>query len=110
MRSTVIFIGGLVSGYIAGNIKYKEIGEIIEDISNTVQSWLEVTREFVGTTANGLEGFDSDQIQINIEAFLNAISSATDNIMALETTEEKLSFIEEEISKVTDRLVNKSGK
>lgn len=110
MRSVIVFIGGLFSGYIAGNIKYKEISEIIEELSNTVQSWLEVTREFIGTTAKGLEGFDSDQIQINIEAFLNAISIATDKIMDLETTEEKLSFIEDEIAKVTNRLIKNSGK
>ncbi len=110
MKTAIIFIGGLISGYVAGNLKYKDFSEIIEEISNLVQSWLDVTKDFVGETAKGIEGFDSDQIQMNIEAFINALSEAAEELAALDSMEDKLAFIEEQISKVSIKLIEKIEK
>ncbi len=110
MKTIIIFISGMVSGYVVGNLKYKEFSEIIEEISETIQSWLDVTKSFVGETAKGLEGFDSDQIQMNIEAFINTLSEAATELSKLNKIEDKLSFIENEIAKVTKKLIAKTGK
>ncbi len=110
MKTIIIFISGLVSGYVISNLKYKDFGEIIEDISSTVQSWLETTKNFIGETAKEIEGFDSDQIQMNIEAFINALSEGAEKFTSLNTMEEKINFIEDEIAKVTKKLVKKTGK
>lgn len=110
MRSIILFIGGLVSGYVVANLKYKDFNDIIEEISGKVQVWLDVTKEFVGSTAKGLEGFDSDQIQMNIEAFINQLSKSAETLVLFETTEDKLAFIEDEITKVTAKLMKSTGK
>lgn len=110
MKTTIIFIGGLISGYFVGNLKYKDFSEIVEEISDLIQSWLEVTKDFVGKTAKGIEGFDSDHIKINIEAFINALSNAAKELDALDSIEEKLSFIEEQIAKVSIKLIEKTEK
>lgn len=110
MKSIILFISGLVSGYIISDLKYKDFSQIIEELSGSIQSWLDVTKDFVGETAKGIEGFDSDQIQMNIEAFINALSDAAEELTQLESMEDKIGFIEEQIAKVTTKLIEQTGK
>lgn len=110
MRTIIIFISGIVSGYVIGNLKYKDFSEIISEISSTVQSWLEVTKDFVGDTAKSIEGFDSDQIQMNIEAFITSLSESAEELVNLDSIEEKISFLEDKIAKISTKLIEKTEK
>lgn len=107
MKSLIIFISGLASGYIVSNLKYKDFSDIIEEVSEKIQSWIEVTKDFVVDTTKNIEGFDSDRIQINVEAFLDALTEAAKELVLLETIEEKINFIEDEIAKISEKLIKK---
>jgi len=59
---------------------------------------------------NDYEGFDSDQIKINIDAFIDELEKKLDNFAEIESYNEKIAYAEKEIKIITDKLLEQKGK
>jgi len=110
MRAIIIVIASLIAGYVIGNLEYKTLEEIIETMSGKTSVWVSVIKKFIGETLNDYEGFDSDQIKINIDAFIDELEKKLDNFAEIESYNEKIAYAEKEIKIITDKLLEQKGK
>ncbi len=110
MRTLIITIGSVLAGYIISNLEQKSLNEILDDISGKTKTWIEVISEFVGQTANDIEGFDSDMIKVNVDAFIDEFSQKINEYLDISTFNGKISFVEETITTITADLIKKSKK
>lgn len=108
MKYLITLIGGIVSGYVISALENKPLEEVLDDLSGKIESWTNVTKEFISKTVADVEGFDSDIIRVNIEAFIDRLLELADQFMEIEEFEDKISFLEEEIIKFTDQLAKKA--
>ena len=109
MRAIIIIIAGLITGYVIGNLEYKTLEEIIETMSGKTSKWVSVIKKFIGETLNEYEGFDSDQIKINIDAFIEELEKKVDKFGEIETFDEKIAYVEKEIKVITNKLLEQKG-
>lgn len=110
MKTLILTIGGVFSGYILGNIEYKRFDEIIDEISTKGKVRIDIISEFIGQTFKDIEGFDSDIIKLNVGVFIDKLSSKTDEYLKLKNFNEKITFVEETITEITADLIKKSTK
>ncbi len=110
MRTLIITIGGVLTGYIIGNLENKSFSEVLDDLSNKIKIWIDVITEFIGQTANDIEGFDSDMIKVNIDVFIDLLTMRVNEYLELKEFNEKISFIEETITEIAADLIKKSEK
>ena len=110
MRALIITIAGLLAGYIIGNLEYKTLEQIIKKLSEQSSKWVYVIKNFIGETLNDFEGFDSDEIKINIDAFVDELSKKLDKFSEMESYNEKIIYVEKEIKNITNKLIEKNIK
>lgn len=110
MRTLILVIVGVLSGYIISNLETKKLEEILEDMLTKVDNWLEIIQKFIGETINGIEGMDSDVIKINIDGFIDGLKESVDKFLDFETFEERIDFIEKRITEISTNLLKKASK
>ena len=110
MRTLIFAIGGILAGYILGNLEEKRFDEIIEDMTSKGKRWVDVIAAFIGQSAMDIEGFDSDTIKLNVDIFLEKLMEYSDEYLEIEDFNEKIAFVEEKITEVTADLIKKSEK
>lgn len=109
MRTLILVCAAILTGYIIGNLETKKLEEILEDLLRKGDYWLEVIQEFIGETIEGIEGMDSDTIQMNIDAFVNGLTETVEEFIEIESSNDKIAFIEERITVITADLLKKVG-
>lgn len=107
MRSIILMISGLVAGYVVGNLETKTIEEIIEGLLLKANNWLETIQDYIGKTLADLEGFDTDIVRINLDAFIDELTNSIDDFVEIDSLDDKISFVEDKIASVTSELVAK---
>lgn len=108
MRTVIIIIGGLISGYIVSNLEDKELTEIIEELLTKSEYWLDEVQKFVGETIEGIEGADSETLKLNIDAFVGALSESVEDFLAIENFDERIRYLEDKLADVTENLLERA--
>ena len=110
MRGLMFTIAGLLTGYIVSNLEYNSFEVIIEDLIKKSSRWIDSIKDFIISTVIGIEGFDSDAIKMNVDAFINKLSKIADEISTIEDFNEKIVFIEDSIVGITADLIKENDK
>ncbi len=111
MRGLMFTIAGLLTGYIISNLKFNSFEDIMEDLIKKTSRWIDSIKDFLIETVIGIEGFDSDAIKINVDAFINELSKIVDEISTIDDFNEKIVFVEDSMIKITaDLLKQESNK
>lgn len=108
MRTVIIIIGGLISGYIVSNLEDKELTEIIEELLTKSEYWLDEVQKFVGETIEGIEGADSETMKLNIDAFVGALSESVEDFLAIESFDERIRYLEDKLANITENLLERA--
>lgn len=107
MKFIIMILTGLFSGYIINNLKYKKISEIISDLLEKGDYWLETIQNFVGETIREVEGKDFETIKFNMEYFIDLLIESIEEILEIENFDEKIKFVEEKIISIAANLAKK---
>ena len=109
MRGLIFTIAGLLTGYIISDLKYNSLEIIIEKLINKSSMWVDSIKDFVIDAVIGIEGFDSDAIKMNVDAFINELSKITDELSTIDDFSEKITFIEDFIIDTTSNLIKQNN-
>ncbi len=110
MKTIIIIIGGLISGYIVSNLEDKELVEIIEELISKSEFWVDEVQSFIGETIDGIDGADSETLKLNIDAFVGALSESVEEFLALENLDDRIKYVEDKIAMVSEDILNKAKK
>ncbi len=110
MKTLIIIIGGLISGYIVSNLEDKELVEIIEELISKSEFWVDEVQAFIGETIDGVEGTDSETLKLNIDAFIGALSESVEEFLELDSLDERIKYVEDKIAMVSEDILNKAKK
>ncbi len=108
MRTIIIIIGGLISGYIVSNLEDKELTEIIEELLGKSEYWLDEIEKFIGDTIDGVEGTDSETLKLNIDAFVSALTESVEEFLAIEDFDDRIKYVEDKVAKVSEDLLERT--
>ncbi len=110
MRTLIIILGGLISGYIVSNLEDKQLTEIIEELLSKSEYWLEEMQKFIGETIDGIEGADSETMKLNIDAFVGALTESVEEFLAIEEFDDRIKYVEDKVAKVSEELLERAQK
>ncbi len=110
MKTLIIILSGLVSGYIASNLEDKELAEVLEEIVNKSEYWYEEIQKFLGETIDGIEGVDSETIKLNIDAFVGALTDSVEEFLQIEEFDDRMKYVEDKLAEVTENLLERINK
>ncbi len=110
MRTIIIIIGGLISGYIVSNLEDKQLTEIIEELLSKSEYWIDEIEKFIGETIDGIEGADSETLKLNVDAFVGALGESVEEFLEIEDFDDRVRYVEDKIAKVTEELLERVKK
>ncbi len=110
MRTIIIILGGLISGYIVSNLEDKQLTEIIEELLTKSEYWLDEIQSFIGETIDGIEGADSETMKLNIDAFVGALTESVEDFLEIEDFDDRIKYVEDKITKVSEDLFDRVKK
>ncbi len=110
MRTIIIILGGLISGYIVSNLEDKQLTEIIEELLTKSEYWLDEIQSFIGETIDGIEGADSETMKLNIDAFVGALTESVEDFLEIEDFDDRIKYVEDKITKISEDLFDRVKK
>ncbi len=113
MKPIIIIIGGLISSYVVSNLeedKEKGLDEAIGNLVNKSEYWYDEIQKFIANTLDGIEGLDSETIKVNIDAFIGALTDAVEDLLEIEDFDERVKFVEDKLSEVSENLIKRINK
>ncbi len=110
MKTIIVILGGLISGYVIANLEDKRLDEITEDLLGKADLWLEEIQKFIGETLDGIEGADSETIKLNIDSFVAALTESVDEFLDIEDFDERIKYVEEKMAEVSVNLIKRADK
>ncbi len=110
MRTIIIIIGGLISGYIVSNLEDKQLTEIIEELLSKSEYWIDEVEKFIGETIDGIEGADSETLKLNVDAFVGGLTESAEEFLAIEDFDDRVKYVEDKITKITEELLERVKK
>lgn len=110
MRTIIIILGGLISGYIVSNLEDKQLTEIIEELLTKSEYWLDEIQKFIGETIDGIEGADSETMKLNVDAFVGALTESVEEFLLIENFDERIKYVEDKIASISENLLDRVQK
>ncbi len=110
MRTIIIIIGGLISGYIVSNLEDKQLTEIIEELLSKSEYWVDEIEKFIGETIDGIEGADSETLKLNVDAFVAGLGESVEEFLAIDDLDDRVRYVEDKIAKITEELLERVKK
>ncbi len=110
MRTLIIIIGGLISGYIVSNLEDKELVEIIEELISKSEFWVDEVEAFIGETLDGIEGADSETLKLNIDSFFGALTESVEEFLTIENFDDRIRYVEDKVASISEDLLDRVKK